>query len=488
MSYNSMLYAVLLVPLVAAIAVSIVPPKKLKFLIMNLAYLLLYMLFIALLITNSTFPIVDNLLGIKNAFLLNSTSLTLIIVLTFVSHMLTLGFILNRPAMAEKLDLVLLMLFATYGIITSNNLIVLLLFMEIALATTMFILLGKRRESLEATIKMVIMLILGSIFMIIGLGGLYTVLRGQNIDIDGLSISYLSSTNLVKHNIKISNIVLSSYLMVLLGIGVETGIVPFYMWLPDVYSGPDAFSSALFILLVDTADLYALLRISSLYGFIFGSLVDVIELVTNVIIAFSMASFILGELSALTQTNLRRIFGYSGVADAGYTLLLSSCLALSKAPPQYPSALLAITTFFIMFSNIALSNIISLIGIIEEKGISKIDEIRGLPWRLPILSTNLLIPLFSLAGVPPLVGFTAKFFVISAITKSLNKVVAVIVIVFFAVCAAYVLRIITNLCYRPSRFAREREFIIRILPFSIINLVLLICGILPNIILKFMIG
>ncbi|MCD6095821.1 MAG: hypothetical protein J7J99_04575, partial [Thermoprotei archaeon] len=174
MSYNSMLYAVLLVPLVAAIAVSIVPPKKLKFLIMNLAYLLLYMLFIALLITNSTFPIVDNLLGIKNAFLLNSTSLTLIIVLTFVSHMLTLGFILNRPAMAEKLDLVLLMLFATYGIITSNNLIVLLLFMEIALAATTFILLGKRRESLEATIKMVIMLILGSIFMIIGLGGLYT--------------------------------------------------------------------------------------------------------------------------------------------------------------------------------------------------------------------------------------------------------------------------------------------------------------------------
>jgi len=488
MSYNPMLYAVLFVPLVTAIVINIVPSRKLKFLITNLAYLLLYMLFIALLISNSSFPIRGNLLGIKNAFLLNSTSLTLIVILTFVSHIFILGFILNKPAIAERLDLVLLMLFSTYGIITSNNLIILLLFMEIALAATMFILLGNRRESLEATIKMVIMLILGSIFMIIGLGGLYTILRGQNIDIEGLSISYLSSIDLVKHNIKVSNIVLFSYLMVLLGIGIETGIVPFYMWLPDVYSGPNAFSSALFILLVDTADLYALLRISSLYGFIFSNLVDVMELVTNIIIAFSMASFILGELSALTQANLRRIFGYSGVADAGYTLLLSSCLALSKAPPPYPSALLAITTFFIMFSNIALSNIISLIGIIEEKGISKIDEIRGLPWKLPILSTNLLIPLFSLAGAPPLVGFFAKFFVISAIAQSLNKVIAVIVIIFFAVCAAYVLRIITNLCYRPSRFTKEREFVIRILPFSIINLVLLICGILPNIILKFMIG
>ena len=487
MGYSAISYTILFIPLVAGLIVNIMPRRSLKLVILNASYLALYALFTSLLLAHPS-PIICNFLTIRNAILLNSTSIMLLIILTFCSHMLLLGFIMNRTKVLEKLDSILLMLFATYGIIMSNNLIMLLLFMEIALATTTFVLLSNKKSSLEATLKMVIMLVLGGIFMIVGLGGLYTILRGAGMNISDLSFSFFSSSThmVVPHAKLLLNMILLSYLVTLVGICIETGLVPFYMWLPDVYSGPSASSSALFILLIDTADLYALLRLSSLYGFLFSSYINLKELVTNTILIFSIASFVLGELSALTQRRLRRIFGYSGVADAGYTLLLSACLALSGIPLVNSSSLLATATFFIMFSNIALSNIISLIGLAEEKGISNIDEIRGLPWKLPLLSTNLVISLLSLAGAPPLAGFIAKFFVISAIVSNLEKVVAIIAAIFFGVSAAYVLRVITTLLSRPTRPIKEKEQITPLLPFLIVNLVLLICGISPGLVLKFM--
>ncbi|RLF16297.1 MAG: hypothetical protein DRJ66_03215 [Thermoprotei archaeon] len=471
---------------IMAVVVHALGKTKEKFLLANVSYIASYVLLACLSVKIRSTGISElPLFSLRKAFVLNPTSLTLATLMTFASHMLLLGAYMNRKSVMDKFDVILFMLFSAYGIIFSDNLIILLLFMEIGLVSTAFLFIERNRESIEATVKMTIMLILGGIFLAIGFSGLYLILRSKGLDLIALSLSYLSGTPQLEQG-SMSILTLLFFTLILVGMGIEVGLVPFYMWLPDVYTGPMAIASAFFILLVDTADLYALLRVLPLYEHILTGTYTIKMLFTNVVVLISVISFILGELSALTQRRLRRIFGYSGIADAGYTLLLATYLAILGISIVKPSIPLAIATFFILFSNIALSNIVSLIGLGETKGITTIDDIRGLPWRFPLLSANLIISLLSLAGVPPLAGFMAKFFVISAISSTFRRLIVILVIIFFGVCAAYVLRVIATLWSKTSRVTREEESVIQLIPFIILNVLLIICGTYPRLILEFM--
>lgn len=259
----------------------------------------------------------------------------------------------------------------------------------------------------------------------------------------GFSLLYgvTGSTNL--HSIALTSIGMSAagaapllYValgMVAAGLGFKVAAVPFQLWAPDTYEGAPAPAAAFIASVSKVASFALLISVSTAVVHVFGNVRHVAFVVAGpapfprylgiqepwslILVIMAAASMLAGNLAALAQVSVRRLLAYSAIAHAGYILL---ALAYFSHSPRSANAVL----YYIITYGLTTIGAFGVIGVVERAtGSDRMDAFLGLHKRSPLLAAVLLILFLSLAGIPPLVGFWAKFNLFAAVLRVSGGVV-----------------------------------------------------------------
>jgi len=252
------------------------------------------------------------------------------------------------------------------------------------------------------------------------------------------------------------------------GVAFKLGVVPYHMWIPDVYDGaPTAIT-----LLIGTAPEFAgfALTLRLLSGALQGLAIDW----QGMLIILSLLSMVLGNVVAIAQSSIKRMLAYSTIAHMGFMLM-----GFLAADLNGYSAAMFYTVTYVLTSLVSFGMIMVLSRIGFEA--DRLDDFKGLNQRSPWWAFIMLLVMFSLAGIPPTVGFYAKFTVIEAAINAGFLWLAVVAVVTSLIGAFYYLRIVRLMYFEDpvDRSPLETRADARTL-LSANGLLLLLLGILPQ--------
>ena len=315
-------------------------------------------------------------------------------------------------------------------------------------------------DASEAAMKYFVMGAIASGMLLYGISLVY----GATGKLDLLEIANTVAANWQQQN----TLLAFALVFIMAGVGFKLAAVPFHMWAPDVYQGAPS-SVTLFI---STAPKIAALGMA--FRLLTIGLVDVTVQWQQIILVMSLLSAGLGNLFAVVQTRIKRLFAYSAISHIGYALF--GILAANAA--GYSAALYYIVVYALMSAAA-----FGLIVLMSNKGmeIDSIDDLKGLNKRNPWLAFMMLIVMFSMAGVPPTVGFFTKLLVLKALVDVQLTWVAVLGLLFTVIGAYYYLRIV-KIMYFDQPVHNEPVLLGRVsnLIYSINCLSLLYLGIFPG--------
>jgi NADH-quinone oxidoreductase subunit N len=318
-------------------------------------------------------------------------------------------------------EAVALALFALLGgmlVSEARELVTLMLAIELATMPA-YVLVGYRRgdsKGLEGALKYFLLSMLTTLIMLYGFSFLYGLTgttRLSGMDLKGAGMLGMLAV-----------------LFALVGLLAKLSAAPFHFWAPDAYAGATPWTVAFVSTVPKVAGAVAIVRIVS-------AVAPGVALAGTVLLVVSAGSMVLGNLGALMQTDVRRMMAYSGVAHSGYLLL--GVAALSR--PGSAAAVFYAIAYAIPSMGIML--------ITAEEG-SQVTDFGGLIQRRPAMAWATVIMLFSLIGIPPLVGFFGKLSLFTAALQRGFTAVVVLAVVMSVVSAAYYLRIV-----RAMFFAEE---------------------------------
>jgi NADH-quinone oxidoreductase subunit N len=305
-------------------------------------------------------------------------------------------------------EFVLLILLATTGmmfLVASQDLLVIFISLEL-LSLSVYILAGFDKHSprsSEAALKYFLFGGMSAAFMLFGFSLLY---------------GFSHSTNLLQiaaaiHGLPLNPILILAIVTTVIGFGFKIAAAPFHFWAPDVYQGAPLPSAAFIASGSKVASFFIFFQILVL-GFAGAEGSATLHHFQSgwvpVLVIVSVASMLLGNLVAITQSSLRRLLAYSAVAHAGYMLL---------AFVAHTQQSLASLLYYVATYALATLGILGIVAVTEKQlGNDKISDLAGLSRRAPFLSACLFIFILSLAGIPPLSGFFAKFLLFSALLAS----------------------------------------------------------------------
>ena len=215
----------------------------------------------------------------------------------------------------------------------------------------------------------------------------------------------------------------------LTGIAFKISAVPFHMWTPDVYEGAPTPVTAFFAAAPKVAAMALLIRV------VLGAFPGAITQWQQILVFLAIASMLLGAFAAIGQTNIKRLMAYSSIGHVGYALV-----GLAPGTPEGVRGVLIYLAIYVAMTLGTFAGILSMRR--GHKMVEDISELSGLARTNPALAFMLLILMFSLAGIPPLAGFFAKFFVFTAAIKAGMYGLAVIGVLASVVGAYYYLRIV----------------------------------------------
>ena len=264
-----------------------------------------------------------------------------------------------------------------------------LLFVSIELITVTFYILTSfqrnRLLSLEAGVKYLILGALSSAFMVYGIALIFGITGKLNFD----EIAAMGGT------LAGNKVFLFGILLVLVGIGFKIAAFPAQIWAPDVYQGSPTPTTAFLAVGSKAAGFVLLLRV------LFGAVPDVTAHWTTLLIVISIITILYGNLCALPQRNLKRLLGYSSIANAGYMLM--GVAVLSGAGRS------AVLYYLGGYLFTVLGAFLVICLVMRNVDGEDISALAGLNQRSPLLATTLTLAMTSLAGIPPLAGFFGKF-------------------------------------------------------------------------------
>jgi multicomponent Na+:H+ antiporter subunit D len=287
--------------------------------------------------------------------------------------------------------LIFFLIMGVSGSFLTGDLFNLYVWFEVMLMSSFVLLvLGGERPQLEGALKYVTLNLIGSTLFLVGVGILY----GKTGTLNMADLAF-------KLKAEPQSVLLSgSAILLLIAFGIKAGAFPFYFWLPASYHTPPAAVSALFAGLLTKVGVYAMVRVFSL---IFARNIPWLLLIILILAGFTM---ILGVLGAASQYEIRKILSFHIISQIGYMLMglgLFSPLALAGA------------VFYIMHHIVVKTNLFLSAGMISlMEGSNDLKRLGGIYRKLPLLSFIFFIPAMSLAGIPPLSGFWAKFSLIKA--------------------------------------------------------------------------
>jgi NADH-quinone oxidoreductase subunit N len=317
-------------------------------------------------------------------------------------------------------------------------------------------------KSAEAAIKYYLFGGMSAAFLLFGFSYLYGLTGSTNLSKVMLGASLVSARGGAP-------LLLVAMVMIAAGLGFKVAAVPFHLWAPDTYEGAPA-PAAAFIASVSKVASFALLVAivsAALHAFNSAAAPKFCAAWPLILIILSVASMLLGNLAALAQTSLRRLLAYSAIAHAGYILL---GLAFFSWTNLSASAVL----YYVITYGLTTIGAFGVVGVVERAtGSDKLDAFCGLHKRNPWLAAVLLIFFLSLAGIPPLVGFWAKFNLFAAVLAAGDGPVALalvaLAIAFSAVSLYYYLQVLKRAYVLPA----VDESPIRAHPVTLVVLVLI---------------
>ena len=313
--------------------------------------------------------------------------------------------------------------------VSSNDIIIFYLGLELQ-SLSLYILASIDRDNLkssESGIKYFVLSALSSGLLLYGCSLLYGFTGSTNFD--------LISNELNKENTG----AIFAMVFILVGLAFKVSAVPFHMWTPDVYEGAPTSITSYFAVVPKVAGLAVLIK------FMFIPFSNILLEWQTIIIFISIASMTLGAVAAIGQKNIKRLLAYSSIGHVGYAL---AGVATGKIS-GYESAIVYISIYVIM--NIG---IFSCLYLLKKDGVYKenISDLSGVSKKHPLLAIAFLIILFSLAGIPPLGGFFAKFYVFTAVLKQKMYALAIIGLLTTVISAFYYLKIIKTIYFDDSAF------------------------------------
>ena len=330
-----------------------------------------------------------------------------------------------------KIEYPILILSSILGMmvmISSNDLIVFYMGLELQ-SLALYVLASFNKRSLlssEAGVKYFVLSALSSGLLLYGCSLIYGFTGSTNFD-------------LIAENLSSDNYLLTfGIVFILVGLSFKISAVPFHMWAPDVYQGSPTSVTAFFAILPKIAGITVFIR------FLYVPFINIIDQWQMIIIFLSIASMLFGAVSAIGQNNLKRLIAYSSISHMGYALA-----GLTLGTQEGINSAIIYVTIYI-FMNVAF---FSCLFMLKKNDIyyENIEDLSGLSKNHPLLSFCLLIILFSLAGIPPLAGFFAKFYIFMAVIEQSMYYLAVIGLLSTVIAAFYYLRIIKIIYFDPEK-------------------------------------
>ena len=259
---------------------------------------------------------------------------------------------------------------------------------------------------------------------------------------------------------------------VLVGLSFKISAVPFHMWAPDVYEGSPTSITSFFSIAPKIAALTVFIR------FLYVPFINVFDQWQIIIVFISVASMLLGAVAAIGQKNLKRLMAYSSIGHMGYALA-----GLTTGTNNGIQSSIAYLVIYLIMN----LGIFSLMFMMKRKNIfyENIEDLSGLSKNHPLMSLSLLILLFSLAGIPPLAGFFAKFYIFMSIIQAEMYFLAVIGLLTTVVSAFYYLRIIKIAYFDEPKesFEIEKNYGLKVSLF-LSTFIILLYFIYPSILLE----
>ena len=329
--------------------------------------------------------------------------------------------------------IILLSILGMFFMVSSNDLILFYLGLELQ-SLSLYILASIDRDNLrssESGIKYFVLSALSSGLLLYGCSLLYGFTGSTNFD--------LIANQLTKENVG----AVFAMVFILVGLAFKISAVPFHMWTPDVYEGAPTSITNYFAVVPKVAGLALLIK------FMLIPFSNILLEWQTILIFISIASMILGAVAAIVQKNIKRLLAYSSIGHIGYALAGVATGEISG----YESSIIYISIYVIM--NIGA---FSCLYLLKKDGQYKenIFDLSGISKKHPLLAISLLIILFSMAGVPPLGGFFAKFYIFTAVLEKEMYALAIIGLLTTVISAFYYLKIIKTIYFDDSFITLEK--------------------------------
>ena len=370
-----------------------------------------------------SFPFNENIKLFNESYQIDNLS-TFMKILTIVFGIFVLISSKNyiQTIKINKIEYPILALSSILGMmvmISSNDLILFYIGLELQ-SLALYVLASFNRDNLlssESGLKYFVLSALSSGLLLYGCSLIYGFSGSTNF--------FIIAENLTENSYGLT----FGIVFILVGLAFKISAVPFHMWAPDVYEGSPTSVTTFFAILPKIAALTVFIR------FLYVPFINLIDQWQMIIVFLSIASMLFGAIAAIGQKNLKRLIAYSSIGHMGYALA-----GLATGTNQGIHSSITYITIY-LFMNMAFFCCLFMMKR-DEKYFESIEDLSGLSKNHPMLSFSFLLVLFSLAGIPPLVGFFAKFYVFSAVIEESMYFLAVVGLLSTVIAAFYYLRLI----------------------------------------------
>jgi len=360
-----------------------------------------------------------------------------------------------------KIEYPILIICAVLGMmvmISSNDLIVFYIGLELQ-SLSLYVLSSFNRDEIkssEAGLKYFVLSALSSGLLLYGCSLIYGFSGSTNFEV-------------IANNLNTNEYALTfGIVFILVGLAFKISAVPFHMWAPDVYEGSPTSVTLFFTMVPKIAALTVFIR------FLYVPFVNLIDQWQMILIFLSIASMVFGAIAAIGQRNLKRLIAYSSIGHIGYTLA-----GLTTGTNEgIQSSIIYITIYIVM--NLGLFSCLLMLKR-NNKYYETLDDLSGLSKKHPLLSLCLLVALFSLAGIPPLAGFFAKFYIFKAVIEQSMYFLAIVGLLSTVIAAFYYLRIIKIIYFDEEieKYDEDHSFWLKF-SLSVSTILILIYFIFPG--------
>jgi NADH-quinone oxidoreductase subunit N len=401
-----------------------------------------------------------------------------LLILTMLTILISLGSTFTEHV-SEYLALILLATVSTMFLVSTQNLLLIFLSLEL-LSLSLYVLTAfnkRSARSAEAALKYFLFGGISAAFLLFGFSLLYGLSNSTSLTSIASSI----------HGTLLDPLLIVAIVMVMVGLGFKVAAAPFHFWAPDVYQGAPAPSAAFIASGSKVAGFFILYQVmviglagaagSGVWRGYAPGWVPIVAIVAAL-------SMVLGNLVAIVQTSVRRLLAYSAIAHAGYMLL-----GVLSHTEQSLSALL----YYAITYALTVLGAFGVVAVVEEEtGGDELTNFAGLSRRAPIPSFCMLIFLLSLAGIPPLAGFFGKFYLFSSVLTSTPRLgllwLVVLAVAMSAVSLYYYLKVLKAIYVTEASngAAPIRVPVLRQIVLCLIALSVVLLGCAPNLLLSWM--